>query len=264
MSTFSWKVLIVDDEPNNLTLLGNILKDHCSLSFATDGKAALEITEKIKPDIILLDIMMPGIDGYETCERLKANSETADIPVIFISALDNIENIVKGYDLGCVDYIPKPFDRAIVLRRVKALLTILGLIKEKSNLVEMNAALLRHINNMIENEENNLLSKIEYIKNDLQSTSESFWDKIDLLRHEIHSKAGLDILNQIEISMQFWDTLNQKINEVNKVVQQLNEKIMGCDNSNDSFASISQQSTESVFMKKVDQDEIDALLAQLD
>jgi len=82
-----WKVLIVDDEPNNLKLLGLILQDRYRLSFAIDGIRALDVAVKVKPDI-----MMPGIDGYETCRRLKANPVTSKIPVIFVFAMGEIED----------------------------------------------------------------------------------------------------------------------------------------------------------------------------
>ncbi|MCI5142996.1 MAG: response regulator, partial [Candidatus Electrothrix sp. ATG1] len=108
------KILIVDDEPNNLHLLRMILHGDYSLAFAKNGQEALEATEKHDPDLILLDIMMPVMDGYEACGRLKNNPATAKIPVIFVTAMGEVNDESRGFDLGGVDYITKPISAPIV------------------------------------------------------------------------------------------------------------------------------------------------------
>jgi putative two-component system response regulator len=118
------KILLVDDEPNNLQLLKQVLNEQYQLLFATNGEKALEAAVKHLPDLILLDIMMPGISGYETCERLKANPVTKDIPVIFVTAMSEVEQETHGFDVGAVDYIQKPISGPIVLRRVKTHLSL--------------------------------------------------------------------------------------------------------------------------------------------
>ena len=123
------EVLVVDDEPNNLQLLGQILQDQYQLSFATDGSRALEATQKVQPDLVLLDIMMPEMDGYETCRQLKTNPQTAKIPVIFVTTLGEVEDESRGFEIGGVDYIPKPFQTEEVLARVKTHLTLRSLQK---------------------------------------------------------------------------------------------------------------------------------------
>ncbi|GAK57487.1 GGDEF domain response regulator receiver [Candidatus Vecturithrix granuli] len=113
-------ILIVDDIPTNIKVLGDTLKKEFTVRFATDGLKALEIAQSSSPpDIILLDIMMPGMDGYEVCRRLKASEQTQHIPVIFITALSQEEDETKGLELGAVDYITKPFSLPIVKIRVK-------------------------------------------------------------------------------------------------------------------------------------------------
>ena len=103
-------ILLVDDNPTNLQILFQTLEGvGCKLLIAKNGQGALSIAGKALPDLILLDIMMPDIDGYEVCRQLKANHATADIPVIFLSALGDTEDKVKGFHLGAVDYITKPF-----------------------------------------------------------------------------------------------------------------------------------------------------------
>ena len=113
------RVLIVDDVPQNLHVLMNTLKNDYAILVATDGQKALNIVNESNIDIILLDIMMPDMDGFEVCKRLKENNTTKDIPVIFVSALDDTEAILKGFELGGVDYVSKPFDVSEVQSRVK-------------------------------------------------------------------------------------------------------------------------------------------------
>jgi PleD family two-component response regulator len=118
-------VLIVDDNVKNLQVLGEFLKQEGLLvEFALDGKGALKWLENKKFDLILLDIMMPGMDGYEVCSIIKGTPEISEIPVIFITADTAPESIVKGFESGAVDYITKPFIQKELLIRVKTQLRI--------------------------------------------------------------------------------------------------------------------------------------------
>jgi putative two-component system response regulator len=113
-------ILVVDDTPENLRLMSGVLKDDYKTKIANNGERGLELAAALPPpDLILLDIMMPGIDGYEVCRRLKADPATAEIPVIFLTAKVEVEDEQKGFDVGCVDYITKPISPPIVLARVK-------------------------------------------------------------------------------------------------------------------------------------------------
>ncbi len=131
----SGNILIVDDNPNNLQVLGSILAQAgFKVRPALSGEIALRAVEVATPDLILLDIRMPGISGYETCERLKASERNRDIPVIFISAMHDIEDKLKGFQVGGVDYVAKPFQEEEVLARVKAHIELYRL---KRNLGEL-------------------------------------------------------------------------------------------------------------------------------
>jgi putative two-component system response regulator len=136
-------VLIVDDNATNIDLLVNTLKTECRLGIAKKGVAALDYAEKYHPDLILLDIMMPEMDGYEVCTRLKKNPLTEGVPVIFITAMSDTVNKTKGFDLGAVDYITKPFHTAEVKARVQAHLAM-ALIK--SELRSQNTLLEQMVN----------------------------------------------------------------------------------------------------------------------
>ena len=117
-------VLIVDDEPINLKVLNNILKDIYKLTFAKSGPEALRLIEKEQPDLILLDVMMPEMTGYEVCEHLKKDPLYKSIPIIFVTALNDAVDEAKGLNIGAVDYISKPVTPAVVKARVKTHLSL--------------------------------------------------------------------------------------------------------------------------------------------
>jgi len=105
MSGEKQRILIVDDTPANIQILNETLKDDYDIYFAMNGKDALQNAQTVIPDLVLLDIMMPGMDGYEVCSALKKNSSLKDIPVIFITALNQEDHETKGLGLGAIDYI---------------------------------------------------------------------------------------------------------------------------------------------------------------
>ncbi|GJJ02970.1 two-component system response regulator [Duganella rhizosphaerae] len=117
-------ILAVDDEASNLQLLRHILQDQYRLLFAKDGPRALELARQERPQLILLDVMMPGMTGYEVCRQLKDDQATAAIPVIFVTALSDASDEVVGFDAGAVDYITKPVSPPIVRARVRTHLSL--------------------------------------------------------------------------------------------------------------------------------------------
>lgn len=118
-------ILIVDDTPTNVAVIAGLLKDSFRTKIATNGEKALAIaTGKEKPDLILLDVMMPDLDGFEVCRRLKANPDTREIPIIFLTTKTDAVDEIRGFDVGAADYIHKPFDPSNVLARVKTQLAL--------------------------------------------------------------------------------------------------------------------------------------------
>jgi putative two-component system response regulator len=117
-------VLLVDDAKSNVDVLVNALKDTYKLGVSLNGEDALRFAKQNLPDLILLDIIMPGTDGFAVCDRLKSDPLTRDIPIIFITAMDDLTHKTKGFDAGAVDYITKPFDITEVKARVKTHLTL--------------------------------------------------------------------------------------------------------------------------------------------
>jgi putative two-component system response regulator len=119
MSTPKSKILVVDDMPENIQILSDILRDEYTVMAAKSGEKALQFVERQPPDLILLDIMMPGMDGFEVCKRLKADKKWEKIPVIFITAMNEIKDEARGFEVGAVDYINKPVSPPIVQARVR-------------------------------------------------------------------------------------------------------------------------------------------------
>ena len=187
-------ILLVDDNPTNLQVLFQTLEGvGCKLLIAKNGNGALAIAGKALPDLILLDIMMPDIDGYEVCRQLKADPATADIPVIFLSALGETEDKVKGLHLGAVDYITKPFQPDEVIARVNTHLTIHRLKRE----VESQKDQLEHELEVVSEVQRKLLpKKLPEI------------DGFKLAAHyETSRYAGGDYYDTIEIAENRWGFL---------------------------------------------------------
>lgn len=133
------KILIIDDMPANLELMAGVLKNDYNVQVATSGEKGLKLAREHMPDLILLDVMMPGMSGYDVCRRLKAESELCDIPVIFVTALDDHADEAFGLQLGAVDYIVKPVVPGIVMARVKSQLAL----KNERDLLESQNARLK-------------------------------------------------------------------------------------------------------------------------
>ena len=134
-------VLCVDDEPSNLQVLKQILQGDYRLLFARDGRRAIELAQIERPDLILLDVMMPDMDGYEVCRTLKADERLARMPVIFVTALSDVEDETRGLELGAVDYICKPVSPAIVRARVRTHLSLVSV----SELIETRLQVIQRL-----------------------------------------------------------------------------------------------------------------------
>ncbi len=176
MESNNFKVLIVDDIEENLRVVGNILgENNIAILLARGGRQAIKIAQRKLPDLILLDINMPEINGYETCKILKEDEQTKDIPVIFLSALNEKEAVVKGFDYGGVDYITKPFYEAELLSRVFTHLNL----KKSRDIITIQNEKLKSQNSKIDEQNKNIVSSINYAKliQDAVLPSKEFFDQ---------------------------------------------------------------------------------------
>lgn len=158
-------ILIIDDQPANLAVIGHYLADYGFVVLVSqDGESGLQRAEYVKPDLILLDVLMPGIDGFETCRRLKSNEITKEIPVIFMTALTDTFDKVKGFQMGGVDYIIKPVQQEEVLARIKTHLKI----REQQEQLQKQTTTLTQANIQLEQE---IRERVQ-ARNDLQKAHE--------------------------------------------------------------------------------------------
>lgn len=155
-----YQILIVDDNITNIDILKNTLKDKYSLSAAKNGKKAIKIANKLKPDLILLDIMMPEMDGFEVCETLKSQEETKNIMVIFITAINDTKDVTRAFEIGAVDYITKPFNVLEVLSRVENHLALYSYKSELENLVKERTVELEKSNKELRRSKMEVIEKL--------------------------------------------------------------------------------------------------------
>lgn len=162
-------VLVVDDNPRNIQIVGNILvEQNYNIAYSTDGKRALELANNNDFDLILLDIMMPEMDGFEVCKHLRTNATTIDVPVIFLTAKTDEDSIVKGFKAGANDYVTKPFNSAELLARVKTQLELHSKRKQLDSLNRNLESIVRERTAQLEIA-NEQLGRIEKSKSDFLS-----------------------------------------------------------------------------------------------
>jgi two-component system sensor histidine kinase/response regulator len=189
-------ILVVDDILRNLQVIGNILEDEgYEISVATNGEEALEIVQEEIPDLILLDVMMPGMNGFEVCRRLKEMEKIKEIPVIFLTAKTETEDIIKGFEIGGVDYISKPFKKEELLIRIK---THLQLKFSKEIIVNKNIRL-----EQLNKEKNEFLGIAAHdLKNPL-STIKGYAELMEIDAANMSSDEIIEFAGQIKSMSQY-------------------------------------------------------------
>lgn len=200
-------ILIVDDIPTNLEVLMQFLEGAgYEVLVATDGESAIEQVEYAPPDVILLDVMMPGIDGFETCRRLKANPVSSDIPVIFMTALSDTVDKVRGFELGAEDYITKPLHQEEVVARVTAHLT---LHRQKQEIQALRQQERLYYERLVKIKDNILSTASHDLKNPLTSILIT----VDMIRHYLPRDP--------DIVYKKLDTLQQEADRMYNLIVQL-------------------------------------------
>jgi len=193
------RILIVDDTPLNIRILETILgKKGYQLDIAQNGLQALEIAEKSKPDLILLDVMMPKLDGFETCVRFKASEKLRDIPIIFLTASTETKDIVKGFELGAVDYVTKPFKAAELVVRVRTHLSIYNLQRKLKQRIEEIATLKRERESFLRHELKNRIMPISALSELLLEDAKDKLNENELKWLALIVKSSQDMNNLID------------------------------------------------------------------
>lgn len=198
-------ILLVDDTPDNIKLLKSLLKDEFKTKIATNGEKALSIAfSDSPPDLILLDIMMPEMDGYEVCERLKSDDKTRDIPVIFLTAKAQMEDEQKGLEMGAVDYITKPISPPILITRVQTHLRLKNandILKQQNELLMENTQLREDVERITRHDLKTPLNAIINFPKlmDKENLTEKQIEQLEKI-----SKAGYKMLNMINLSLDLY------------------------------------------------------------
>jgi len=184
------RILIVDDTPRNIQVLGTILEEKgYQINVAQNGLQALDVVAKVPPDIILLDVMMPELDGFETCKRLKADPATDHIPVIFLTAKVETEDVINGFELGAVDYVTKPFNPTELLARVDTHLMLYKLKRNLEQLVEERTEALREAHTQLQQQVRELESRDRLTQ--LQMKSPTYDEAYEAVLGAVTSVVGV-------------------------------------------------------------------------
>jgi len=216
-----FSILMVDDNPKNLQLLGTTLRNEgYQVEFATNGRIALNWVNKKNFDLILLDIMMPEMSGYEVCEQIRKIEAYNDVPIVFLTAKTEKESVVYGFKLGAQDYITKPFDTAELLARVR---TQLELRYHKLELININ----KHLEELVEErtrELNILNQRLQKANEELRTLDKAKSEFLHIIAHEIRTplngiKGSIDIIKELNEHNSFgslFSILEESVNRLER------------------------------------------------
>ncbi|MBI9033352.1 MAG: hybrid sensor histidine kinase/response regulator, partial [Bacteroidales bacterium] len=215
-------ILIVDDIPENLQVLGSILDNHgYTISFAQNGKEAIEQAEEIKFDLILCDVMMPVMDGFQAADHLKANKATKDIPIIFLTAKNDRESIIEGFTHGASDYVTKPFDANELMARVQ---THLLLKYQADQLAKINVILEKKVQERTL-QLVNANEKLELAYSELSILDQAKNNFLQLISHELRTPLNAivgsislmeDLVDQYDDLLEYFDLLRSGVERLEK------------------------------------------------
>ncbi len=234
MENENYKILIVDDMPKNIMVLGNnLMNEDYQIAYARSGQEAIELTESNDFDLILLDIMMPNMDGYETCNTILANPKTKDIPIIFITEKNDFDSIVKGFDAGAKDYVTKPFNSSELLARVR---THLELKRSREKLEILNKDLeqkvaertmqLKSANEKLMRLDSAKSSFLGIISHEIRTPLNGIFGSVEMLNDMHDDEETADIIQMISESAErllTFSELSTLITELNIDHYQLNK-----------------------------------------
>ncbi|OYT17906.1 MAG: hypothetical protein B7C24_00065 [Bacteroidetes bacterium 4572_77] len=237
MEKEQYSILIVDDLPKNIMVLGNNLaQENYRIAYARSGVEAIELTKKNDFDLILLDIMMPELDGYETCKTILANPKSAQVPIIFITAKNDYSSIVKGFAAGAKDYVTKPFNSKELLARVR---THLELKRSRENLEKLTQHLEEAVNertqmlrgalDQLKSLDKAKSSLLGVLSHELRTPINGIYGSVEMLsemHEDLESQENFEIINQAADRLLSFSELSTLITELNIDQYQLNKSIV--------------------------------------
>lgn len=214
-------ILVVDDQPQNIRLIGTLLREHYNLLIADNGPKAIETARGKLPDLILLDIMMPDMSGFEVCEILKSDEQTREIPIIFLTAKTETEDILRAFEIGGVDYVTKPFNALEVMARIKTHLELKNskdLIKEQNTeLIQKNEQITKAYKDLETQSQHLNKLYLQLIQNEtfLRKSNEEL-KKLNEMKDKFFSIVSHDLKNPFAGILTMTDIINHHLDEFSK------------------------------------------------
>jgi len=262
-----YKIIYADDDPVGRTKVCKILeKAGFSVKTAEGGTECIRLAEDDHPDLIILDVMMADLNGFDTSQKLRQLDATCDIPIIFLTGLDNRFSIIKALQAGAIDYIIKPVESKDLIAKITAALKIKNLLHDKLNLMRMNQAMIDNTRELLDNL--GVMKRVNQMKSDLEDNSINALDLLADARKHVESydeDAALEAISQTEASLQFSDRVAQQLNELAKVFSKIHDTINKTSMlTEEERTALDSSSTDSVLDKKCDQAAVDDLLSSLD
>ncbi|HDP67016.1 MAG TPA: hybrid sensor histidine kinase/response regulator [Candidatus Marinimicrobia bacterium] len=213
MTVNNHTLLIVDDVAINLDILRSLLVDKYNVKVAKNGPAALKIAQNSSPDLILLDIMMPGLDGFQVCKQLKSDPKTRDIPIIFLTARTETKDIVAGFEAGGIDYLTKPFNPHELLARVNTQI----LIKEQRDLIIKRSNEQKEMLHILSHDLGNHFAVIMFALELLKMNAHKADEYLQRIKHA--TRQGIDVINLVrEMRMSEDKTITLEPLNLNKII----------------------------------------------
>ncbi len=251
-----YHIHIVDDELTNIILLEKMLKnDGFKVSISRSGIECLEQVQEVRPDIILLDVMMPEMSGFETCKHIRKNPELADVPVIFVTALDDRDAITKAYKSGATDYVVKPVRLDELREKIRTVLQMQNLVKDKSRLLKISSeaiVLVRYIMQSL-----SMVKKADNLKDAVERNNDTVCDLLQQAKLALANNDSTGVEASIEQSLgllQFTDKTGAHLSAFAEALEMITSLMEG----------ISLAGADEIAVKKADHEKIDELIARLD
>ena len=261
-----YSIILADDDAVGRTKVSKILSNGgFDVTQVPGGNECLAAARAKKPDLVILDVMMNDLNGFETSQKLRENDETCDVPIIFLTGLDNRFSIIKALKAGAADYIIKPVEAKDLLNKISAAIHMQNLLRDKINLLKINEAMVTRVSDLLS--QLGIINRVNQMKADLETNSLSALDLLTEVRENIENyneDAALEAISRTESALQFSDRVAQQLNELAKVFAQIHQTITNKDDLGADTALLEKASTDSVLGEKVDQSAVDDLMKMLD
>lgn len=259
-----YRILVVDDEPTNVILLETLLKkEGFEVASANCGEACLRSVREKQADLVLMDVMMPEMSGFDACRLMKKEPELKEIPVIFITALDDRESIIEAYRAGGVDYIVKPIQLDEVREKVRSVLQLQNLIRDKSDLLRVNRETLQVVRHVLENL--TLVKKLGVIKEEVKTQRISAYDCLEaaLEKPDVkNNKEVSDLLFQAKESLDIADKTGEELFEFGEIIEKISNVMKGIIDT-ESHENKPPATARALIVNKTDRARVDKLIQEL-